>query len=236
MLILANNFAKDCIVEKSKKLSILASAFVLVTSVFAADIAFADKGKPLNAGRDGLKSNAGGGNGTEGQVGETTSVETMSFTVTYKDDVTTGEPVVVATTTSTVETGRQVQSTALIGCGKGKACNLQTTYLVAYDVITTVGTETTVTTQTVEVTETVKTTTATTDIYDIDPGRSQPVNQAPEGEPEDIVVVTVSDPVVTEAPVGEPTTAVIEDSTSSVTDTITDEVKVTTPCNNDQCS
>ncbi|EKD60572.1 MAG: hypothetical protein ACD_54C00665G0002 [uncultured bacterium] len=207
------------------------------TSVFAADMALAEKkDTPLNAGKNGIKSNAGGGNGTEGQVGETTSTtDTVVINNYTYDDVTTGEPVTVSVTTQTVEAGRVATDSRLVGCGSGKQCNVQTTYLVTYNVYTTVGTETTVTTQTMEVTETQKQTTTTTDMYDIDPGHSQPVNQAPEGEPEDVVVVEYADPVTTEEPVGDATTSVVSDSSTSVTGTSTAEVRETTPCNNDQC-
>jgi hypothetical protein len=220
--------------------TVIARGFAIVaigTSVFAADMALAEKkAQPLNAGKAGIKSNAGGGNGTEDQVGATTVVETVNVSTYTYNDVTTGEPVVVSVTETQTETDRVETDSRLVGCGKNKPCNLQTTYLVTYDVTTTTGTETTTTTQVVEVTETTKVSTATTDIYDIDPGQSQPVNQAPEGEPEDVVVVTEEAPVVTEANIGDPMTEVTEASTSEVTGTTTAEKTETTPCNNDQCN
>ena len=73
-------------------------------AILAAGFAHAEKkAQPLNAGQDGTKSNAGGGNGTENQVGETT--------------VTTSEPVVVSVTTTTEEVGRVLVSSRVIGCG-----------------------------------------------------------------------------------------------------------------------
>lgn len=207
-------------------------------AILAAGFAHAEKkAQPLNAGQDGTKSNAGGGNGTENQVGETT-VTTATIVTSYTyDAVTTSEPVVVSVTTTTEEVGRVLVSSRVIGCGnQNQVCNLQSIYSVTYNVTTTTGSETTTTTQTMLVTETTTKTTSTTDIYDIDPGHSQDVNQAPEGEPADIVVVEISEPVVTEEPLGDP--AVVVDTTyeSEVTGTTTGLVRETTPCNNAQCT
>ncbi|MDP3194882.1 hypothetical protein [Tabrizicola sp.] len=219
---------------KSKfKLTALFAVLALGVSFTSADMAFAEKTKPLNAGKTGIKSNAGGGNGTEDQVGGTTVDVQTSTSQTTVTDVTTGEPVVVSVTKTTVETDRVVESTKLVGCGKGKECNLQTTYLVTYDVYTTTGTETVKTTETYLVTETKKTTTTTTDIYDIDPGRSQSVNQAPEGQPEDIVVVDVE--TSTSEELMGTSTETVSESTREVTGTTTGKDVETTPCNNEQC-
>ena len=209
---------------------------ILATGVSfsSADFAFAEKAKPLNAGKNGIKSNAGGGNGTEDQVGATTTDVVTTSTTTTTTDTSTGDPVVVSTTTSTQETDRTVVSTRIVGAGNNKPGNLQTTYAVTYDVYTTVGTETVKTTETYLVTETTKTTTNTTDVFDIDPGRSQDVNQAPEGQPEDIVVVDVE--TSTSEELVSTTTEVVTDSSTSVTGTTTENVVETTPCNNSQCN
>ena len=211
---------------------------VIGAAILSASFAFADKAdQPLNAGKDGIKSNAGVGNGTEDQVGETTvTTETLVTTHTY-DSVSTSGSTVLSQTTSTVETGRVLVSYRLIGCGSGnQTCNKQSTYSVTYDVYTTTVSATTTTTQTMLVTETQIKTTSTTDIYDLDPGRSQDVNQAPEGEPEDIVVIEFSDPVITEEPLGAPTVETVTTTSTVVTGTTTGTVKVTTPCNNAQCT
>ncbi|NEX46249.1 hypothetical protein [Pseudotabrizicola algicola] len=211
-----------------KVLGIAATALAIAV----APVAYA---KPLNAGKNGIKSNAGGGNGTEDQIGATTTNVVTTTSTTTTTDTSTGEPVVVSTTTTTQETGRVVVDTRIVGAGKNKPGNLQTTYAVTYDVYTTVGTETVKTTETYLVTETTKTNVTTTDVYDIDPGRSQDKNQAPEGQPEDIVVV--GDSVTTEfKELIDTKSEVVTGSSTTVTGTTTETVVETTPCNNEQCN
>jgi len=202
----------------------------------APNIAMAEKFTPLNAGKTGIKSNAGGGNGTEDQIGATTEATSTTTTMSQNTVTTDGEPSVVSVTTTQVETGRVVTATERVGQNRNKPGNLKTTYTVTYDVYTTTGTETVKSTQTFDVTETTKVVTATTDVYDIDPGKSQAVNQAPEGEPDDIVQVVSTETTTTEVPVGDPAIETISNTSTVPAGTTTDTVNETTPCNNDQCN
>lgn len=177
------------------------------------------KDKPLNAGKDGIKSNAGVGNGTEDYVAGVSTATTTNVVETTTTNTETGEPVIVSTTTSTTETGRtQVGDPVQVG----KSSNFKINYSVTYEVATTTGTETTVTTETVLTTDVYKTTTTTTDMADRDPGNSQSHNKAPEGQPADIVVSdTVLDSTTSE--VTGTTTDVISDSTTTTATTTGDE-------------
>lgn len=186
--------------------------------------AFGGPTKPLNAGKDGFKSNAGGGNGTEDvSLGTSTTESTTTSTYTY--DQATGDPVVVSTTTvAETEIGREVTSGPVLVSTSGKSSNTKVVYTVTYEVVTTTDTETTTTYETREVTEVFKTTTTTEDMADVDPGRSQEVNQAPEGQPEDIVTVETEALGASEEVIG--TFEETETTSASETDTTTllDEV------------
>lgn len=177
----------------SKKVLSLALVCLVAVGTFAAiEPGYAGpKAKPLNAGKDGFKSNAGVGNGTEDvQVGDPVTVTTYSSSSSESTTSSSTEPVVTSTVTTTTEIGRVRSDTPDEQVGHSD--NFKRYYDVTYEVVTTVGTETTVTYVTTQVTDVYKTDTTTTDMADVDPGHSQPVNQAPEGQPEDIVVVDTS--------------------------------------------
>jgi hypothetical protein len=182
--------------------------------------------KPLNAGKTGFKSNAGVGNGTEDvQVGEPTTVVTTSTQTSTTTDTVTGDPVVVSTVTTTQEISRVVAGP---DTKVGNSGNFKRPYYVTYETTTTTGTETVVTTNTYLVTEVYKTTTTTTDMADVDPGNSQSHNQAPEGQPADIVVSdTQLDSTSTEL-TGSTSETVSETTTS---DPVTSVVQENVLCN-----
>lgn len=182
-------------------------------------------GKPLNAGKNGFKSNAGAGNGTEDvQVGDPVTTVSTSTVETTDVDTVTGEPV-VTTTTTTTETGRVVAGPDDVN---GNSGTFKRPFLVTYETVTTTGTETVVTTNTYLITEVYKTTTTTTDMADVDPGNSQSVNQAPEGQPDDIVV---SDTVLESTD-----TALVDSTEEVVTDTQVSDPVVTTESETVNCN
>jgi hypothetical protein len=193
-------------------------------------------GKPLNSGKDGFKSNAGAGNGTEDvQVGEPSTVTTYSSIYSENTTDSSGEPSIISVTTTSSELSReQVGEDVPLGKPNNPSPNFKRTYDVTYQVVTTTGTETVVTYETTRTTEVYKTDTTTTDMADVDPGNAQSVNQAPEGEPDDIVETsTVLDSTSSEVT---SSSAVVYDETSSSSEQTTSEEVTCNPgnefCNN----
>ncbi len=172
--------------------------------------------KPLNAGKNGIKSNAGVGNGTEDvQVGEPSTVTTYSSVYTDSTTSTSGEPTVI----STQITKTPIGSTLVGEDRNGQSATFKRYFDVTYQVVTTVGSSTVVTYETVRETKVFKTVTTTTDMADIDPGNSQGHNRAPEGQPEDIVVSsTVLDSTSSEV-IASSTESVYETSSTETTST-----------------
>lgn len=151
----------------------------------------APAGKPLNAGKDGTKSNAGAGNGAE--AGEVIAIipsvtTTNSPTYTVSGEVTTVyEPLPTTTViTSKVATGTPYNA------GGSKNSALKQDYVVTTTTTSWDGEKYVETTQT-EIWQEKTTSTVTTTTYEeLDPGRSAEHNQSPEGS----TVSEVSDPVV----------------------------------------
>src|SRR3569623_2104264 len=72
--------------------------------------------KPLNAGKTGLKSNAGVGNGTEDYVAGVSSTSSSRIVSSYYTDVSSGDPSALPTEVVTVELGReQVGGDVVVG-------------------------------------------------------------------------------------------------------------------------
>ncbi len=201
---------------------------IALSSTMSMETFAAGKPKPLNAGKDGIKSNAGYGNGPEaGALLDSSSVT---------DTVNVGDPYAVPVEGSTTREDLALPETQVdvtkVGVGQPFYANgkpavddrgrpnssaLMQNYSVTTTTTTWDGEKWIETTQTVIMQDTVSTTTTTDTFEDLDPGRSADKNQSPEGST--VEEVTVSDPVpdTVEVGPGEPIVEEFDESTSSET-------------------
>ena len=163
-------------------------AILAILAVMAAPAAFAEKAKPLNAGKDGFKSNAGAGNGGEMVLSDTTVVLGESYTAnpvtTTENAVTTTVPMDSVTKTPTATTTEQRR------LANGR---IQTRTVTTYEVVTVTGGITTTTYEEVVTVDVYTPQTQVETFTDVDPGRSGDRNNAPEISEE--TVETELDPV-----------------------------------------
>jgi hypothetical protein len=197
----------------------------MVVLMFGAGSMVDAASKPLNSGKTGFKSNAGVGNGTEDAIGGVSSYSSSRLVSSYYSEVSSGDPSALPTEVVTVETGRQqVGSDTPVG----SSGNFKRTFLVTYQTTTTTGTETVVTTNTFLTTQTFKDTTVVTDMVDVDPGKSQTHNKAPEGQPADISSSS-TELVASSGPTLVDSSSDVVTETSSVVETASSSEQVT--CN-----
>jgi hypothetical protein len=207
--------------------SVVVFSVVMVALMFGAGSMVDAASKPLNAGKTGFKSNAGGGNGTEDVVAGVSSTSSSRIVSSYYTDVSSGDPSALPTEVVTVELGRQ-QVGADVPLGGGNTDNFKRTFLVTYQTTTTTGTETVVTTNTFLTTQTFRDTTIVTDMQDVDPGKSQTHNKAPEGQPADISSSS-TELVASSGPELVDTSSAVVTETSSAVETASSTEQVT--CN-----
>lgn len=177
-----------------------------------------------------IKSDAGKGNGPELSDPIITETVTQSSTTTESTEVINGTPVITSSTESNVISTGPVSDWTRVDQGHG---NVYKKYQdVTTEEITTQTTTTPVTTNTYETTNNYETTTTTTSFDELDPGKSAPVNNSPEeGAPDpvsvtgDPVLVSTSDPVLTNSTNSE---TVVE---TVISDTIETEQTTVDVCN-----
>lgn len=218
---------------KKQLISTAAVPFIIALS---AGSAFAGgKGSPpavavANAANAGINllntviSDAGKGNGAEVVVA---SIDTSAVTrdvVTTTTDTLTGTPSTSTTTDSTVLSETIVPNTTFIV--NPNANSSRWVYKADVDVVTETTTTTTtttpVTTNTYTETDVYTDTTVTTTFDELDPGKSQPVNQSPEADAPAPTVVTTTELTTDGAP------ELTDSSTTTLTDTSTDTTTSTT--------
>jgi hypothetical protein len=201
--------------------AIMASALIAssVVPTYAAPAA-----KPLNAGKNGIKSNAGAGDGVEQGALLTTAPTT---TTTYSDPYTVYGPtsteyLPLPPTTTTVT--KVATGTPYSAGGNGNSA-LKQNYLVTTTTTTWNGEKYVETTQTEIWQEKVTSTVITSTYAEIDPGQSGAHNQSPEGS----TVVESSAPVIETVDefvsVGAPEVNTVDTSVSTdvdVTKTVTE--------------
>lgn len=179
----------------------------------------ANQSKPLNAGKDGIKSNAGAGNGTEkgGIVSSATSDPTYSniggiYLVPIEGStVSVYETLPQATTTVTkTPVGEPFHA------GNSQNSALKQSFSVTTTTTSWNGEKWVETTQTEIMQDVIKTVIVTDTYVDLDPGRSGQHNKSPEGstvvettavETEETLVLGVGDPIIEEKGEFTPTTS-----------------------------
>ncbi|MDP3869463.1 hypothetical protein [Phenylobacterium sp.] len=228
-----------------KKQLIVAAAAAPLIIALSAGVAFArGKGSPpaaavANAANAGINllntviSNAGKGNGAEVVVA---SVDTSAVTrdvVTTSTDTVTGTPSTTTATDANVLSETIVPNTTFIV--NPNANSRQWVYKAQVDVVTETTTTTTtttpVTTNTYTETDTFTDTTVTTTFDELDPGKSQPVNNSPEAGAPAPTAVTTTELTSDGAPelTDSSTTTLMGASTDTATSTSTETKVIATP-------
>jgi hypothetical protein len=228
----------------------LISALVIgigLSSTMSIEAFAAGKPKPLNAGKDGVKSNAGYGNGPEaGALLDTSSVTVTTnvgnpYTVPVEGSTTREDLALPASTSVVTKTpvGQPFYANgkpAVDANGRPNTSALKQSYSVTTTTTTWDGEKWVETTQTVVMQNTLSTTTTTDTFEDLDPGRSGGKNQSPEGSTfED---VTVSEPVAGTEVVGpgEPIVEQFDESTSTTNSSSVEEEQLFDPnCQGSNC-
>jgi hypothetical protein len=163
-------------------------ALVALIAALSAPAAFAQKAQPLNAGKNGFKSNAGAGNGGELVLTDTTVVSGTNYTTneqtTIQNLTTTTTPVDSVTKTAT---GTTTEQRTLPNK------KVQTRTVTVYEVVTVSGGITTTTYEEVVTVDVYTPQTQVETFTDVDPGRSGQHNKAPEVAGD--VVETPLDPI-----------------------------------------
>ena len=190
----------------------IVASTLIVGSVAPAHAASATK--PLNAGKNGIKSNAGTGDGVEQGAllsTETSTTTTLGGTYIVYGETTT-DPLPLPPTTTTIT---KVATGSPYNAGGNANSALKQNYLVTTTTTAWDGNKYVETTQTEIWQEKISSTVTTTTYEEIDPGQSGDHNQSPEGS----TVVASSEPVVVAEPVfvsaGEPVVETVDTSFST---------------------
>ncbi len=167
-------------------------AAVSAAALSLASAGLAEPELPLNAGHDGFKSNAGGGNGCEGMpVGDPEVVVTESYEYSYYDVPLGGDPVFLHADAPAHTEGTPVWKGAASSTqtGRSDAGNFKRWYTTEYWDSTTSYYSVTSTIEHHTVTKVYLTTTTTQHMAEIDPGNSTEHNRAKECTVPDVVTV-----------------------------------------------